>query len=247
MPANLNIAQGSSAVITAQVSRYGGFTGLVNLNAIGLPAGITAAFSNTATIGLVTTATLTFAVSESVPIGSYLISIQATGEGIADATVPFGLTIFEGTFPCVTDAPCGQWAVTALASTEYTTSDWAAMQAAGVADVPGCADDVRAWASAEPDGVDWLELSYAQLVRPTEIRIYESNAVSSIVKVEVKDGRGEYHTVFTASAGRQFCPRILVIPVTGFTEAIRTVRVSIDQRTMRDWNEIDAVKLVGIP
>jgi len=27
----------------------------------------------------------------------------------------------------------------------------------------------------------------------------------------------------------------------------RSVRVSVDQRTLNDWNEIDAVKLIGNP
>jgi hypothetical protein len=246
MPANVAISQGRSASVTATVSRYGGYTGQVALNVTGLPEGITIAVSNIVTNGQVTSATLTFDVSGSVIVGSYLIDIHATGPGIADATVPLALIILEGAFPCVADSPCAQWAVTAVASSEYMSQDWGAMQATGLPDVPACFDDVRAWASTNADGVDWLELNYVLPVRPTGIHIHESNGVSSIVKVEVRDGRGEYFTVYTASPGRYACPRVLSIPVTGITEAIRTVRVTIDQRTLRDWNEIDAVKLVGI-
>ena len=41
------------------------------------------------------------------------------------------------------------------------------------------------------------------------------------------------------------CLRTLAIPVTGVTEFISTVRVTVDQRVRRDWNEVDAVRLSG--
>jgi hypothetical protein len=41
------------------------------------------------------------------------------------------------------------------------------------------------------------------------------------------------------------CLRTLTIPVTGVTEFISTVRITVDQRQRGDWNEIDAVRLTG--
>ena len=69
--------------------------------------------------------------------------------------------------------------------------------------------------------------------------------VGSIVKVEVKDVGGEYHTVYTAQPWPQACPRVLTIPVTSVAARVSTVRVSVDQRVLVDWNEIDAVRLAG--
>ena len=70
--------------------------------------------------------------------------------------------------------------------------------------------------------------------------------MSSIVRVEVGNGTGRYQTVYTAEPAVHTCPRILTIPVTNVSTAIRVVRLSIDQRVIQDWNEIDAVKLIGI-
>jgi hypothetical protein len=123
---------------------------------------------------------------------------------------------------------------------------WAAKQATGSPNVLTCADDPNAWASTDANGVDWLELGYDQPVRPTEIRIHEAWAPGSIVKVEVKDPSGTYHQVYSASPQTTSdCLRTLTIPVSGVTEYISTVRVTIDQRQRNDWNEIDAVRLTG--
>ena len=139
-----------------------------------------------------------------------------------------------------------QWAASATASTEYTTEEWSAAQATGAPNVDGCEDDPRAWATLAPDGVDWLELTYVQPVRPSEIRIHENWAVGSIVKVELKDASGSYQTVHTAQPSGAFtCPRVLTIPITGITTLISTIRISLDQRLTLEWNEIDAVRLAG--
>jgi hypothetical protein len=92
---------------------------------------------------------------------------------------------------------------------------------------------------------DWLELVYAESVHATEIRVHETLGVSSLVTVEVKDGAGAYHTVYTAQPVITACPRVLAIPVTNISPTVRAVRLSFDQRTLNNWNEIDAVKLIG--
>jgi uncharacterized protein YjdB len=139
-----------------------------------------------------------------------------------------------------------QWASGATASSEYSTGEYAAMHATGAPNVFTCADESKAWASTDAAGVDWLELTYDQPVRPTEIRILEVWAPGSIVKVEVRHASGDYQEVYNASP-QPFgnCLRTLAIPVTGVMEFISTVRVTVDQRVRRDWNEVDAVRLSG--
>lgn len=140
-----------------------------------------------------------------------------------------------------------QWATSASASTEYSPVEWSAAQATGVPDVNICADDIRAWASAEPNTVEWLELTYNEPVRPSEILIREVWATGSVVKVEVRDVGGTYHVVFEVPAPtRQVgCPRNFTIRVDGVTELVNAVRVTVDQRLRYDWAEIDAVRLSG--
>jgi hypothetical protein len=139
-----------------------------------------------------------------------------------------------------------QWASAATASSEYESDSWSAAQATGAPNVALCDDEASAWASAGPN-LDWLELQYQTPVRPLELRIYEVWAPGSIVKIEVKDAGGTYHTVYTASPKTGIgCLRMLTVPITTFTEPISAVRLTVDQRISRNWNEIDAVQLLGI-
>lgn len=139
-----------------------------------------------------------------------------------------------------------QWASGASASSQYTTDDWSAAQAIGAPNVLECEDDPRAWAPEGPD-LDWLEVTYAQPVRPTRIHIYETWAVGSIVKVEVKDIAGNYHAVYSAlPVASVSCLRVLAIAVTNVAAKVVAVRITVDQRERRDWTEIDAVRLSGL-
>ena len=109
-------------------------------------------------------------------------------------------------------------------------------------------DQQNAWASQKNTGEDWLEVTFATPVAPTQIDIHEVNAPGSIGKVEVKLASGEYATVYSATPGvRQTCPRILSINVSDITEKISVVKIHLDQRILKNWDEIDAVKLVGKP
>jgi hypothetical protein len=244
-PPHLSILRGTSASVGVNATRSDGVTGSVYLTVSGAPAGVIATVINSQTSGPVTTATITIEVNAATRPGTYALEVRGAGSGIVSGTAEVSLTIYEVLPPCPQTGVCEQWATGAAASSEYFFGGWNAYEAAGPPDVIGCSDDPHAWASNDPHTVEWLELTYASVVRPTEIRVYENWGVSSIVKVEVGDGSGAYHTVYTAEAERQSCPRILAIPVTGIATAMKVVRVTVDQRTLRDWNEIDAVKLIG--
>lgn len=172
--------------------------------------------------------------------------VTGTGTGTTVVVAASGAARAELTVRVESADFAMQWASGAIASSEYTTGEWAAMHATGAPNVFTCADDSKAWASADAASVDWLELTYDQPVRPTAIRIFEVWAPGQIVKVEVKDTSGDYHQVYSASPQPFFnCLRTLDIPVTGVTEYVSTVRVTVDQRLREDWNEIDAVRLSG--
>jgi len=110
----------------------------------------------------------------------------------------------------------------------------------------GCSDHPNAWASLERTSEEWLEVTFATPVVPTRIDIYEVYAPGSIGKVEVKLASGEYATVYSTTPGEaQTCPRILSFSVSNITEKISVVRINVDQRVLQNWDEIDAVKLVG--
>ena len=173
-------------------------------------------------------------------------TVTAISVGTATVTASAGAVRATATVLVEPERVIAQWAVGATASTEWSPDEWSAGQATGAPNVIGCADHPNAWAALAGDGEDWLELTYALPVRPTEIQIHEVYAVGSIAKVEVKDEFGKYQTVYTAQpVGLQACPRVLTIAITGITERVVAVRVSVDQRVIQYWEEIDAVRLSG--
>jgi hypothetical protein len=178
-------------------------------------------------------------------VGRFDGLVTAMSSGTTTVTARAGALSATATVTVQPDTLFAQWASGATASSEYTSDEWSANQATGAPNVTRCEDNPSAWASMEPT-VDWLEVTYAQPVRPIEIRIHEIWAVGSIVKVEVKDLSGAYQTVYTAQPTDTLpCPHVLTIPVTKVTAKVSAVRVTVDQRARADWNEIDAVRLTG--
>jgi hypothetical protein len=168
-----------------------------------------------------------------------LVGVPSGGGAVVPAATPTQPPVAGGT---------RQWAVSGVASSEYASPEWSAQQAAGAPDVEGCVDDQRAWASQNYDGVDWLEVTFATAVVPTEINVHESNSPGFINKVEVKDQTGLYYTVWQGAPGSVAqCPRVFTVPVSGVSARVNVVRISLDQRNSDDWDEIDAVELVGQP
>lgn len=141
-----------------------------------------------------------------------------------------------------------QWATGAAASSEYSDTGWSTQQATGAPDTPGCGDYASAWAASGSDTVEWIELEYDVPVWPVAVNILQTYNPNQVVKVELRDGFGNYHTVYTGRAvdesGR--CPFNFHVPVDDADYQAVAVRVTIDQSVLQDWNEIDAVELVGI-
>jgi hypothetical protein len=140
-----------------------------------------------------------------------------------------------------------QWAVSAIAGSWYGGGEnWSPSQATGEPNVTDCFDDARAWASAESGTVEWLELTYATPVNPTQVNIVQTYNPSYVVKVELIDAQGNYHEIYSSNgAAAGSCPFTLSIPVENAGYQAVGVKIAIDQTALEDWNEIDAVELVG--
>ncbi|NPV78070.1 MAG: hypothetical protein HPY59_17050 [Anaerolineae bacterium] len=143
-----------------------------------------------------------------------------------------------------------QWAVQARASSQYGDPDWAASQATGEPDVENCEDSVKAWASASPDTKDWIELTFATPVYPTEINVHMNYNPSQVVEIQIIDVQGKAYTVIeTEPEEVSYCPDVYQISLE-LTKKILVdkVKIFIDQTVLNlGWNEIDAVELVGLP
>jgi hypothetical protein len=145
--------------------------------------------------------------------------------------------------------PAGQWAATATASSEYAPDRYNAMKATGAPDVEDYSDNPNAWChSSTSNAEDWLELTYAQPVVATELRVRQNYTPGTIAKVEAfaADGRalllweGTDPNVY---ADRQISWFVLRFPPTPFPVA--RFRLTLNIAAIGGWKQIDAVQLVG--
>ena len=141
-----------------------------------------------------------------------------------------------------------QWASSAFASTQYAKIDWSTAQVIGAPDTPGCGYSPTAWASAYYNGVDFVDVGFDTPVVPSQINIYETYNPGSIVKVELRDEAGSFHTIYEASPTPvETCPRTLTLDINFIDFKVTSIVISLDQSVLKNWNQIDAVEMVGRP
>lgn len=154
-----------------------------------------------------------------------------------------------------------QWAVSAKASSSYAgdygqqKDDYSPFAATGQPDVFNCTDDQKAWVTEkENDGLHWLELSYSDEVYVSKVRIRETLGPGSVAKIELKNNSG-YFTFWEGQDERKKkpCPgyfeqdltfnnKNITMQMTPFKTDVVKVTLNTD---IDDWNEIDAVELIG--
>jgi tetratricopeptide (TPR) repeat protein len=143
----------------------------------------------------------------------------------------------------------GQWAEAAKASSEYGSDSYGPVQATGAPNVPGYADDSRAWASASADNQEeWLELTYTRAVHATDVRIRQTFNPGAIKQVEIFDASGQPHVIWSGiDPARAAPPQIawFSVKIAAPTFVTQRVRIVLDSPAVKGWNEIDAVQLVG--
>jgi hypothetical protein len=144
-----------------------------------------------------------------------------------------------------------QWAITARASSEYRATDYSASQATGAPNVARHGDNAKAWAPKLADGgEEWIELTFAQAVRATEVRVVQSFNPGAIVRIEVIDESDRASVVWTgpdksAYAKNEIGTLVAKFPVT--EKPIARVKLVLDAKSVAGWNEIDAVQLIAGP
>jgi hypothetical protein len=144
-----------------------------------------------------------------------------------------------------------QWASSAEATSEYGEDGWSAQQATGEPNVMYCGDSSEAWASAEALEQAELTLGYDEPVDAVSIRIYQTYNPGSITQVSVIDAEtGDVVAIPNSADSPEStsCPRVFVVTVAGddLPETVNGVVISLDQSIGGNWNEIDAVELVGL-
>ncbi len=97
-PYSYTVGQGQSVTSPIYITPVSGFTGTVNLSASGLPAGVTASFSPTATQ---TGSTLTLTASSTAALAGSVVTITGTS-GLVTASTQFPLIVSAPAFNLVT-------------------------------------------------------------------------------------------------------------------------------------------------
>jgi hypothetical protein len=134
-----------------------------------------------------------------------------------------------------------------VASSSYEP-DYGPDGATGPPDVEGCQDSPNAWASADPNSLETLELRYRTPVFAVGVTIFQNHQPGFISRVELIDERGVARTVYTAEPALSGeCPLELRLRFEQTLTRIVTVRLTVDQRSGANWSEVDAVELIGLP
>jgi hypothetical protein len=109
----------------------------------------------------------------------------------------------------VTLAPATVYGSTATASSEYSSTEFSAMQATGAPNSTTCGDDDRSWSPLTgTSSPEWLEVRYASSVRATGVKVYETftspafaplSSGGFVYQIDLIDTGSVYHTVWTGS------------------------------------------------
>jgi hypothetical protein len=146
--------------------------------------------------------------------------------------------------------PAGQWAVTAIAGTQYGKTQYSPAQATGAPNIsaPGTSPD--AWCpESKNSGTDWLELTFAKPVHATEVRVRQNDAAGAITKIEAIEPDGTAHVwwegvdPYKVPAVREIAWFAVRVPQTAYLVA--KVKITLNLASGPGWKEIDAVQLVG--
>jgi hypothetical protein len=183
---SVSVAQGSTQNIPITIARDGGFTGIVGLSVLGLPAGVTATFAPPVIESGATTSTLTLSAPLTVQTGLTNITLRASAQGLADKTVPMQLTVGPATSaaillsasPAFVEVVSGQTVETVLTLQRFAgftgavdvTVDGLPVQLTTTADpfAPGSnTTTLRITARQEPPGSPYLGGTHQLSVRAT--------------------------------------------------------------------------------
>jgi sugar lactone lactonase YvrE len=176
---------------------------------------------------------------------SALTALRLVAEPVVQATAEVDAAVV-GT-PTPDERLLRQWANAAVASSSYEP-DYGPDGATGPPDIEGCQDSPDAWASADPNGLETLELRYRTPVFAVGVTIYQNHQPGFISRVELIDERGSARSVYTAEpALSSECPLVINLRFEQTLNRIVAVRLTVDQRNGANWSEVDAVELVGLP
>ena len=137
-----------------------------------------------------------------------------------------------------------QWAATAAASSEWTSTDYSAMQATGAPEIAGTCEDIGTnWSPLTgADTPEWLALGYPSAVAATGVEVHESAESGFVHQVDLRDSYGDLHTI-ASGPDATACGEVKALSFAATSYPVNGVVVYTQ---VPGWEEIDAVELVGL-
>lgn len=146
----------------------------------------------------------------------------------------------------------GQWASGATAGSQYGRTQYSATQATGAPNISVAGNSPQAWCPAVKDkGMDWLEVTFAEPVQATELRVRQNDASGAIVKIEAIEASGTVHVWWEGvdphkpAGAREIVWFAVRVPKTDYDVA--RVKLTLNLASGPGYKEIDAVQLVAAP
>ena len=189
-------------------------------------------------------------------------TIAATSAGPAVASAPVSIaattqttSVQEVTVVAVADVDeaailadsAGQWASTAVASSEYGKDRYNAMQATGAPNVESYSDNPNAWChSGASVSHEWLEVGFANPRKATGISIRQTYTPGTLSRIEAFGDDGSSTVLWEGRDPNTYAPRqigwfVLRFPETTFP--VSRVRLTLNVAAISGWKQIDAVQL----
>lgn len=150
--------------------------------------------------------------------------------------------------------PNGQWAIDAEASSSYGSAvgknqSWSAEQMTGEPNVEKYGDNGKAWASKDPDkGIEWVELTFPKSVYATGLKIRQNYNPGAIIKIAFYDEKGNREIVWDDIDKTKYQLNTIHWFNASFEKTsykTKKVRITLATNSVKGWNEIDAVQLIG--
>lgn len=143
----------------------------------------------------------------------------------------------------------GQWAVAATAGSSYSPT-YGPERMLGAPDVVAAGDSYNAWChGSTAKGREWVELTFAEPVHATGVRVRQNYSPGAIVKVEAVDTEGTTHLwwegVDSVRPSVASTMQWFVLRVAATDYRVQRIRLTLDLDALPGWKEIDAVQLVG--
>jgi type II secretory pathway pseudopilin PulG len=145
----------------------------------------------------------------------------------------------------------GQWASSASASSEHSTSDGKPLVSTTASKATGKPDG-RTWENNNREiGFDWIQFDYEKPVAATEVRMVmpTNDAVGAVSKVELQDTGGKWNEIWSGISDVKLDRRgnrtwfVRTFPKTIYK--VKAVRFTFANNLYHDLKNVDAAQLVS--